>query len=1020
MLRTKRSKPYGPLYVFVYHTQYAYGYGSLLPRLEMYAIAQDGQTVKIDVMELDLYFYLKIPDGLSPTQIASLTTYLANVLDIDELSITLDEKQNYFMFDWYQSHSYLTFSFSSQADLTALRKRLMALGRISHLGLDFDVCLYEADIKPFERFNQTLERNPASWVRLTKYENQPRHNKYDQTTCQIHVQTNVTNIQFCLDDIATPPYNILCFDNETRTLDPLDPKGELLTVACVVYFASYEQKADKCEILYFCREVPLEPMEGVTIVKCATEKDMLLKLRRLSLDYDIDGIVGYNSNLFDTPYNFKRAEKLGIKHLYDRLGKNLKPCKMKADYGMFGKKDKKEEEGVLEITGRLQFDVMEGVKKTKKLSNYQLKTACEALLPDTVAQDDPIRQFIPEYLLKRTKEDLHWTLIPEYADSKDAKKQYKLALYNLVDTICTLRCFQILKMWETTQAHARVNNINMHDELSRGQSYKQLCKVFQHLPSKNFLFNIPYGHNTKNEYNDKYEGAFVFPPTAGSYVEDPVAVLDYMSMYPSIMRDVIVCHSGYIDPRKITEEQREKLIEFEDYKELNWALSNEITTFIFDYVGWIKVRYVKFDKDGQDWFIVQDAKHAVLPEVQRLGMDERAATKVLMKKEKNPFTKNLLNVKQNAIKVSCNSLYGALGLSMGKLSFRPGARTVTYFGRILIQATADILKTTFPNDVDIIYGDTDSVMVSCRSTHLPEDKRLDYVWRKGEEYVDLINAWVGKHIGPTSELELEKLYWPYYLFRNEKGKALKKYYMGRKYVMEKGQMIDKGDAVSGVESEKRQYCADLRRIIKCLIRFMNDRKLTEIPAFMKAELMKVATYQVQLDDMAIVQELSQDPELYKNPPAHVVVALKMIARGNVRDTRKKSRIIYGFIERPGKQTRDKVEELEWIRRENLRLDVQYYLTNHYMPCLVKILGRVLDDPKQVFTEALGVATRNRAHCKSLQDLGFTSLQDDFDSTGGEAVSASQASAQIVRYRAPPVKRPKQKKVSSFFTSIDDF
>lgn len=64
----------------------------------------------------------------------------------------------------------------------------------------------------------------------------------------------------------------------------------------------------------------------------------------------------------------------------------------------------------------------------------------------------------------------------------------------------------------------------------------------------------------KQDVGDKYEGAVVIEPTRGYYT-DPVATLDFASLYPSIMMAHNLCYSTLIPPHKVKDYQnKEELI----------------------------------------------------------------------------------------------------------------------------------------------------------------------------------------------------------------------------------------------------------------------------------------------------------------------------------------------------------------------------------------------------------------------------------------------------------------------------
>lgn len=73
--------------------------------------------------------------------------------------------------------------------------------------------------------------------------------------------------------------------------------------------------------------------------------------------------------------------------------------------------------------------------------------------------------------------------------------------------------------------------------------------------------------------------------------------------------------------------------------------------------------------------------------------------------------------KQLALKVSANSVYGFTGAAVGQLPCLPIASSVTSYGRVLLEKTKEFVEEKFTvahgyeHDAQVVYGDTDSVMV---------------------------------------------------------------------------------------------------------------------------------------------------------------------------------------------------------------------------------------------------------------------------------------------------------------------
>ena len=83
----------------------------------------------------------------------------------------------------------------------------------------------------------------------------------------------------------------------------------------------------------------------------------------------------------------------------------------------------------------------------------------------------------------------------------------------------------------------------------------------------------------------------------------------------------------------------------------------------------------------------------------------------------------ILNAKQLAVKVSCNSMYGTLGARTGPIPLIEGAASVTAMGRSLIMLAIDRIMKEFKTCM-LVYGDTDSCMIHFKGASLKQSFKL--------------------------------------------------------------------------------------------------------------------------------------------------------------------------------------------------------------------------------------------------------------------------------------------------------
>lgn len=98
-----------------------------------------------------------------------------------------------------------------------------------------------------------------------------------------------------------------------------------------------------------------------------------------------------------------------------------------------------------------------------------------------------------------------------------------------------------------------------------------------------------------------------------------------------------------------------------------------------------------------------------LPQIIEKIVERRKKCKNMMKKAKNPADKTILDIQQKCYKLVANSIYGCLGFSVSRFYSRPLAALITKKGRDSLMAARDIANKR--GSVDVIYGDTDSLML---------------------------------------------------------------------------------------------------------------------------------------------------------------------------------------------------------------------------------------------------------------------------------------------------------------------
>jgi len=484
------------------------------------------------------------------------------------------------------------------------------------------------------------------------------------------------------------------------------------------------------------------PIQGCDVRCFATEPELLDAWRGYIVEQiDPDLILGYNHIGFDLPYILARAQMFSEAAPHaGMLGRVVG----KAATGKAGKGWGKE--GSAAVSGRCLVDIYRAIQKEHNLRSYSLGAVSEEFLGDH-------------------KEDVPYAAILPLHQGTDVDRA-RIAVYCLKDSFLPWRLAMRLDMLPNMIEMARVTGIGLSQHLGRGQQYKvwsQLCRQ-----ARKDGFVVPThtkpnaggaGGGEKKEGDAAgeeggYEGATVIDALPGAYFE-PIVTLDFASLYPSIIIAHNLSFETMIQPDKKsfgppppgfeTQQARIKTLRAKGLTVSEFPLGKEV--------------------NGAQTAFVQ-GERGLLPTILINLLACRKKAKKEMAEATDPAVKSILNGKQLALKVSCNSIYGFCGAVNSFLPCIPLAATVTSIGRELIFQTKATVETEFskstgrvPVDAKVIYGDTDSVMIRFGIPgHEPDAVAI--AMRIGLQCAELVSA----RFPDPVQLEFEKVYHPYLLF----------------------------------------------------------------------------------------------------------------------------------------------------------------------------------------------------------------------------------------------------------------
>ena len=439
--------------------------------------------------------------------------------------------------------------------------------------------------------------------------------------------------------------------------------------------------------------------------------------------------------------------------------------------------------------------------------------------------------------------------------------------------------------------------------LTRGQQIKVFSMLLRKTRKVNLLIPNIAKHGGGGE-DQGYEGATVIDPKK-AYYETPIATLDFASLYPSIMQGYNLCYST--------------LLSAEDAARLPAEAYQRSPSGHF--------------------FVKSETKKGILPQI----LDELLAARKRAKKDMaaatDPMEKAVQNGRQLALKISANSVYGFTGATVGQLPCVPIASSVTSYGRNLLMDTKNFVESTYtvengyPYNAEVVYGDTDSVMVKFGYATVAETMPL------AEKAADEVSAIFPRPI----KLEFEKIYFPFLLMN-------KKRYAGLLWT--RPEKYDKLDA-KGLETVRRDNCLLVRRVVDtCLRKILIEQNVQGAIDYTKRIISDLLQNKLDISMLVISKSLgkSADDAGYSAKQAHVELAMRMKKRDAGTAPNVGDRVAYVIIQAgKGAPAYEKSEDPVYVLEHNLPIDTEYYLTNQLSNPITRIFEPIIPNPQSLLT-----------------------------------------------------------------------
>lgn len=396
---------------------------------------------------------------------------------------------------------------------------------------------------------------------------------------------------------------------------------------------------------------------------CDTRAQLLERLNEWLAQHDPDAIIGWNVVQFDLRVLHEHAQRLNVPLM---LGRGDEP--------MAWREHGSRNHYFAAAAGRLIIDGIEALRSaTWSFESFSLENVAQTLLGEGKDISTPYQRM----------DEINRM----FAEDKPA-----LARYNLKDCELVTRIFEKTELLKFLLERASVTGLPADRNGGSVAAFTHLYMPLMHRQG----FVAP---NLGDKPPQASPGGFVMDSRPGLY--ESVLVLDYKSLYPSIIRSFLIDPVGLIEGLKYPDD------------------SDSVEGF----------RGARFSR----------TRHCLPAIVARVSEGREVA-----KREHNaPLSQ--------ALKIIMNAFYGVLGSSGCRFFDTRLASSITMRGHQIMRQTRELVEA---QGYEVIYGDTDSTFVWLGSAHSQEEAS-----RIGRGLVQHVNDWWREHLHTTfglqSALELQ-------------------------------------------------------------------------------------------------------------------------------------------------------------------------------------------------------------------------------------------------------------------------
>ncbi|KAH4179786.1 DNA polymerase [Parastagonospora nodorum] len=677
-------------------------------------------------------------------------------------------------------------------------------------------------------------------------------------------------------------------------------------IQCIFYSIQGEENAttDRPRLGILCLSTDdgiverIAKQSSVDVEHEEDELDLINRIVDIVRQFDPDILAGYEVHNSSWGYLIERARMKYEYNLCDEISR------MKSQsHGRFGKEADRwgfTHTSTIRITGRHMINIWRAMRGELNLLQYTMENVVFHLL----------HRRIPHYQ--------HSDLTGWYRSSKP-RELAKVLDHFLTRVQLNLDILEANEIVPRTSEQARLLGVDFFAVISRGSQFKVESTMFRIAKPENFILISP-SRKQVGQQNALECLPLVMEPQSAFY-SSPLLVLDFQSLYPSVMIAYNYCYSTCLG-RIVSWRGRNKM-GFMDFKR-----EPQLLELVKDHIN--------IAPNGM-MYVKPEMRKSLLAKMLGEILETRVMIKSGMKQDKDDKTlQQLLNNRQLALKLLANVTYGYASASFsGRMPCSEIADSIVQTGRETLEKAIALIHATEKWGAEVVYGDTDSLFIYLKG------RTRDQAFTIGEEIAAAVTAANPRPI----KLKFEKVYHPCVLLA-------KKRYVGFKY--EHRNQTEPDFDAKGIETVRRDGTPAEQKIEERALKILfRTADLSQVKSYFQEQCMKIMQGRISIQDFLFAKEVKLGTYSDRGPPPPgALIATKRMLADPRTEPQYGERVPYVVITgAPGARLIDRCVSPETLlQNDHLELDAEYYISKNLIPPLERIFNLVGANVRQWFDE----------------------------------------------------------------------